>query len=260
MRLPAPEANFQNNQSIRTTFLPEAMSAPQNTPPLSSFAECILAVTLHGHCLALQRSPTSPSPDTTPPFWPQRKRLAHAVDTRLRVLGTLHGSGSGPLDSDPMLLFAHMLAHSAVIRLGHAAQRCSSSSLAGWRSVDEKSTLASYRNRALSAATEMVHLARQLPSFSVAVRAHPFLPDPIGCAVGYLTNPTNNTTAATAAAAKGTETMAETASNEDGIQDLLRLLRAMQDKNGLASAYLDGSTRRDSGLGGLWERDWQNAA
>ncbi|KAK4980785.1 hypothetical protein LTR28_001139 [Elasticomyces elasticus] len=168
---------------------------------------------------------------------PQRKRLALAVDTRLRVLGTSHGSG--PLDSDPMLLFAHMLAHSAVIRLGHAAQR--SPSLAGWRSVDKQGTIAPYRNRALNAAVEMVHLARQIPSFS-AVRAHPFLPDPVGCAVGYLTNPTNTT-----AAAEGGE-MAVTAT-EGGIQDLLRLLRAMQDKNGLASANLDG-TWRNSGLGG----------
>ncbi len=79
----------------------------------------------------------------------------------------------------------------------------------------------------------MVHLARQIPSFS-AVRAHPFLPDPVGCAVGYLANPTNTT-----AAAKEGE-MAVTAT-EGGIQDLLRLLRAMQDKNGLASAYLDGT-------------------
>ena len=135
-----------------------------------------------------------------------------------------------------MLLYAHMLAHSAVIRLGHAVQR--SLSLAGWRSVDKQGTIASYRNRGLNAAAEMVHLARRIPSFS-AVRAHPFLPDPVGCAVGYLTD--------TTAAAKDGE-MAVTAT-EGGIQDLLRLLRAMQDKNGLASAYLDG-TWRDSGLGG----------
>jgi len=107
------------------------------------------------------------------------------------VLGTSHGSR--PLDSDPMLLFAHMLAHSAVIRLGHAAQR--SPSLAGWRSVDKQGTIASYRNRGLNAAAEMAHLARQIPSFS-AVRAHPFLPDPVGCAVEYLTNPTSTTAAA----------------------------------------------------------------
>lgn len=138
-----------------------------------------------------------------------------------------------------MLLFAHMLAHSAVIRLGHAAQR--SPSLAGWRSVDKQGTIASYRNRGLNAAAEMAHLARQIPSFS-AVRAHPFLPDPGGCEVGYLTNPTSTT-----AAAKEGE-IAVTAT-KSGIQDLLRLLRAMQDKNGLASAYLDG-TWRDSGLGG----------
>lgn len=152
------------------------------------------------------------------------------------MLGTSHGSR--PLDSDPMLLFAYMLAHSAVIRLGHAAQR--SPSLAGWRSVDNQGTIASYRNRGLNAAVEMVHLARQIPSFS-AVRAHPFLPDPIGCAVEYLTNPTNTT----AAANEGE--MAVTAT-DGGIQDLLRLLRAMQDKNALASAYLDG-TWRDSSLG-----------
>jgi len=72
--------------------------------------------------------------------------------------------------------------------------------------------------------------------------AHPFLPDPGGCEVGYLTNPTSTT-----AAAKEGE-IAVTAT-KSGIQDLLRLLRAMQDKNGLASAYLDG-TWRDSGLGG----------
>lgn len=152
-----------------------------------------------------------------------------------------------------MLLFAHMLAHSAVIRLGHAAQR--SPSLAGWRSVDNSQgqgqgngTVApSYRNRGLSAAAEIVHLARQIPSFS-AVCAHPFLPDPVGCAVGYLANPTNAT--AGTVGGNGTEQGGGAITGtEGGIQDLLRLLRAMQDKNALASAYLDG-TWRDTTMSG----------
>ncbi len=130
-----------------------------------------------------------------------------------------------------MLLFAHMLAYSAVIRLGHAAQR--SPSLAGWRSVDKQSTIASYRNWGLNAAAEIVHLVQQIPSFST-VRAHPFLPDPVGCAVEYLTHPANTTTTAK----EGEMTVTAT---EGGIQDLLRLLRAMQDKNRLASAYLDST-------------------
>ncbi|OIW25917.1 hypothetical protein CONLIGDRAFT_672845 [Coniochaeta ligniaria NRRL 30616] len=217
-RLPAPEANFQNNQQIRTSFLAEAMSASHQGPPLSPFAECIVLATLHGRCMAHRRSYTTKEShggtgDGGGDFWTRQKRLASAAEKRVQVLGT---TSSAHVDNDPMLFFAHMLAHSAVIKLGHTAQRASSA----WHTVEQQGATAAYKRRASSAAAEMVRLAKQVPSFS-CFKAHPFLPDPLACAASFLT------------ARRGNIELAD----DDGVLHLLRLLRDMQGMNSLARGY-----------------------
>ncbi|KAL9619496.1 MAG: hypothetical protein Q9160_005859 [Pyrenula sp. 1 TL-2023] len=219
VRLPAPEANFQNNQPVRISFLPEAMSASHKGTSLSGFAECVVLATLYGHCMALRRSHAATesyggSASESSDFWTRQKRLALAVEKRVQVLGT---RSSGHVDSDPMLLFVHMLANSAVIKLSLTAQRASST----WRTVEQQNTVVAYEHRASSAAAEMVRLAKQVPSFS-AFKAHPFLPDPLACTVGFLTARNANF-----------------APNDDVcVQQLLRLLRDMQDMNSLARGHV----------------------
>ena len=184
---------------------------------MSGFAECIVLATLHGYCMALRRSYATTESycgnGESSDFWTRQKRLAMAVEKRVQVLGT---TSSRHIDSDPLLLFAHMLAHSAIIKLSHTAQRASST----WRTVEQQNTTAAYEHRASTAAAEMVRLAKHVPSFS-AFKAHPFLPDPLACAVSFL-----NTRSANFAPA-----------DEVGVQHLLRLLRDMQDMNSLARGY-----------------------
>jgi hypothetical protein len=107
-------------------------------------------------------------------FWPRVKNLAAATVTRMEILAAYPTH----IDGDPILLFAHMVARGAVIKLGQAA----SSALAC--SPAEQQQQQQLKRRASSAAAEMVWLTRQIPHFSYFT-VHPFLPDPIACAIGY---------------------------------------------------------------------------
>ncbi|KAJ5715236.1 uncharacterized protein N7483_012417 [Penicillium malachiteum] len=222
-RLPSPEANFQNNQHIRTSFLEEAMSVSsvsQKGLPLSPFAEIIILMTLHGRCMAhrrfcdTKRQPVNMNGDD---FWTRQKRLVAAVEQRMQILSTtlpIHA------DSSPLILLSHTLVHSAIIKLGHIAENaCGGSS---WRTVEQPGTTAVHERRAAAAAREMVRLAKQVPSFS-CFKGHPFLPDPLACAADYLMNRVGNLSP----------------SNEVGVQHILRLLRDMQGINSLARVYFD---------------------
>lgn len=191
------------------------MSASQEGPSLSPFAECIILATLHGRCMAHRRFYTTKQSygctGEGGDFWTRQKRLALAVDKRIQVLGN---TSSVHVDSSPMLLFAHVLAHGAVIKLGHTAQSASSA----WCTVEEQGVTTAYERRAFSAAAEMVRLAKQVPSFSCFKGHHPFLPDPLACAASFLTARSGNVALA----------------DDVGVQLLLRALRDMQGMNSLA--------------------------
>lgn len=133
----------------------------------------------------------------------------------MQVLGTI---SSANIDSSPPLLFVHMPAYSAVIKLGHTAQRASSA----WLTIEHQGATAVYDRRASSAAVEMVRLAKQVPSFG-CFKGHPFLPDPLACAASFLTVKSDNTVF----------------SDPVGVRYLLRLLKDMQSMNSLARGYFD---------------------
>ncbi|KAJ6024717.1 hypothetical protein N7540_005514 [Penicillium herquei] len=220
-RLPSPEANFQNNQHIRTSFLEEAMSVSsvsQKGPPLSPFAECIILVTLHGRCIAHRRffgTKQQPGNTNGDGFWIRQKRLTTAVEQRMQILSTTLPINA---DNSPLILLAHTLVHSAIIKLGHTAEHAHAGCF--WRTAEQPGTTAVYERRAVAAAKEMVRLAKQVPSFS-CFRGHPFLPDPLACAANYLMSRVGNLPP----------------SNEVDAQHILRLLRDMQGINSLANAY-----------------------
>jgi hypothetical protein len=214
-RLPAPEANFQNNQSVCTPFLAEVLAAKATERPstsLSSLSECVVLATLYAQCSSHRRSRVTEQPGTSRgDFWPRLKHLAAAAKTRIQVLAA-HPTH---VDSDPMLLFAHMVARGAVIKLGQAA-----TSALAWGPAEQQQQQ-QHKRRASAAAAEMVWLTRQIPHFSY-FRVHPFLPDPLACAIGFFN------------AERGASTA--TLPDADDVAHLVRVLKDLQGMNSLARA------------------------
>ncbi|KAL5355963.1 fungal-specific transcription factor domain-containing protein [Aspergillus floccosus] len=206
-RLPSPEANFQNNQPIRTSFLADALA--QTSPStLSPFAECIIMATLHGRCMTHRRLYATEFEAGTRDFCIRQGWLATAVERRVQMLVP-----SPAVDSDPMLLFTHMLAYRATVHLSITVQQAS------WRTVDQQVLAAAYQQRAAQAASEIVRLAKAVPYLS-PFKTHPFLPDTLACAATFLS----------------TQTAVE--GGGDDVQYLLRVLGELQDTHSLARDYV----------------------
>ncbi|RDW76678.1 Asperfuranone cluster transcription factor afoA [Aspergillus mulundensis] len=229
-RLPCPEHNYQNNLPIRTPFLPEAMAQTgQNT--LSPFSECIIMATLHGRCMTHRRFYANPnntnasdfeSGPTKRDFCIRQNWLSNAVDRRVQTLSQMP---SPTVDSDPMLLFTHMLGYRATVHISNTMQQVS------WRtsSVDQQLlgpgtpvsvSAVAYQQRAAHAAGEIVRLAKAVPALS-PFKAHPFLPDALACAATFLS-------------------IHGSGSAGEAVQHVLRVLGELQDTHSLARDYLQG--------------------
>lgn len=149
-------------------------------------------------------------------FWTHQERLASTVEKRLQMLAPC-----STVDSDPMLLFAHMLGHSAVVFHSNTAQKQAS------RTLDHQLVTGAYERRASVAALEIVRLAKAVPSLS-CFKAHPFLPDPLTCAATFLSTPSNSVVDGT-----------------DGVDYLFRVLREVQVVNSLAREYFQSPMFRN---------------
>lgn len=209
-RLPAPEANFQNGQPIYVSFLPAATA--QNEPStLSPFAECTVLAALYGRCMAHRRASVKES-GTKPPydFWTHQEWLASAVEKRIQMLAPC-----AAVDNEPMLLFAHMLAQSAVLFLSNTVQRAS------WHTLEPQVVAAAYERRAAVAALEIVRLARAVPSLS-CFKVHPFLPDALTSAAVFLSARCNSVVGASG-----------------GVEQIRRVLRDVQVINSLAREHYE---------------------
>ncbi|KAH8693294.1 fungal-specific transcription factor domain-containing protein [Talaromyces proteolyticus] len=212
-RLPAPEENFQNNQHICVSFLPEAVmhNGPSN---LSPFAECVVLAALHGRCMTHRRAclyggPNAPGTEQHD-FWPRQEWLASTIEKRLQMLAPCSA-----VDSDPMLLFAHLLAHSAIVFHSNTVQR----QTASCGTLQQQFVSSAYERRASVAALEIVRLAKTVPLLS-CLKAHPFLPDPLICAATFLSTASNTIV-----------------DSNNGVGHLLRVLRDVQAINSLAREH-----------------------
>lgn len=182
---------------------------------LSAFAECVVLATLHGRCMAHRRAATKESGKDARGFWLRHESLAAAVEKRVLLLRQSQTSVSA-VERDPMLLFAHLLAHSAIIYLSGTIQRTP------WLTAEPQPQLmaSAYEQRAARAAAEMVRLAKAMPALS-CFSAHPFLPNPLAFATTFL--------------------ITHASLNEGGeasVEHLLRLLRKLSDINCLARELL----------------------
>ncbi|RMZ78302.1 hypothetical protein DV737_g3960, partial [Chaetothyriales sp. CBS 132003] len=192
-RLPAPESNFQNNRPIRLDFLSEVI-AGTGPSKLSPFAECVVLATLQGRY-----------------FWIRHEWLCTTVEKWVKVLVSLP-----TVDSDPMLLFTHMLAHQAIVHLGYTVQCVLSRAVAN----EQRLQAIAYQRRSSQAVSEIIRLAKAVPYLS-CFKAHPFLPDPLACAASFL----------------ATYSSTEEQPSEN-IEHLLRALGELQDTHCLAREHL----------------------
>ena len=205
-RLPTSESSFQNSERNVTSFLSDIMNG--KTPAvLEPFAHCIVMATIHGRCLAHRRASKDSSRDPSG-FWTRQKPLASIVE-RL-ILQLRQSKTSSATERDPMLMFAHMLAYSAVIHLSSTAQRTS------FHTVEHQLMADGAEQRAVRAVSEIVRLAKAVPSMW-CLKAHPFLPNPLTSATTFLiVHPALHE------------------SGEDGLKHVIRLLKDLSDINSLA--------------------------
>jgi hypothetical protein len=179
---------------------------------LSPFAECIVLATLHGCCIAHRRASTKEPGKDTRGFWTRHESLASAVEKRVILLR--QNQTSPTVEHDPLLLFANMLAHSAVIYLSCTVHRTP------WQTVEHQLMANAYEQRASRASFEIARLAKELPPL-YCFKAHPFLPNPLAAATTFLITHAN---------------LKE--GSKDGVEHLLRLLRNLSDINSLARELL----------------------
>ncbi|KAI0973113.1 hypothetical protein F4678DRAFT_478321 [Xylaria arbuscula] len=181
-RLPAPEVNFQNDQSIITDYLADAVV--KGEPKFTSlFSECIVLATLHGRCMAFRKALLNENcQDLSGNARGGHESLAAAVERRVKLLG--QSPMMATVERDPMLFFIHSLAHSAIICLSGGGL---DQEQLPWQRAENNqiSMRMPYEQRASRAMAEMLRLVKALPSFS-CFKTHPFLPNSLASAVAFL--------------------------------------------------------------------------
>lgn len=131
--------------------------------------------------------------------------LATALERRVQMI-----TPSPAVDSDPMLLFTHMLAYRATVQLSNTVQRAS------WQTANHQVLVASYQSRAAQAAAQIARLAKAVPHHS-PFKTHPFLPDTLARAAVFLASQAN-----------------PQGGDWDGVQYLLRVLAELQNTHHMA--------------------------
>lgn len=169
-RLPAPDMEFQSGQPVLGAFLSEAIMdvMPQTTSP---FNECVILATICGRSLfhAQQYSVRFVYGELAPNWTDQHQWLDNVLTNRLQILSQYYPSPTQICD--PMLSFAHIMGQASVIHLykGMAS--------VVW-AVDDGAWVVEYQRRALSAAQEIVKLAKGLTEFNF-FKVHPLMPIPL---------------------------------------------------------------------------------
>ncbi|KAF2139473.1 uncharacterized protein K452DRAFT_77823 [Aplosporella prunicola CBS 121167] len=175
-RLPAPETNFQNNQPIQTGFLPEAVVNSGHST-LSPLAECVVLAALYGRCMnhrglahAAVVSGSNPDSIRTRIEW-----LAAILEKRSLRLAQTSPMGLSVVERNPLLAFAHVLVHSAIIHLYHTTHAAPFNQLLTLDSEQQAYHSASY----------IAELAKAVPRMD-CFKIHPFFPNVLSSAATFL--------------------------------------------------------------------------
>ncbi|RAL00197.1 Zn(II)2Cys6 transcription factor [Aspergillus ibericus CBS 121593] len=180
-RLPAPDVDFQSGQQVLGAFLSEAMTEP--TPKVRSpFNECLILATICGRSLLRgQQYNISKAYGEIPLDWTeQRWWLDGILTTRLQVLSQCYPSPNEV--SDPLLLFANILAQATVIYYCKGIMSLFPTPV---DHSDASPEVMECVNRALTAAADIVRLAKMLLEFHFS-KIHPLMPIPLFLSAEFL--------------------------------------------------------------------------
>ncbi|OCL02954.1 citrinin biosynthesis transcriptional activator CtnR [Glonium stellatum] len=181
-RLPAPEEDFQRGQCIVPMgFLSEVITS-SDSKYLSSFAECIILATICGRSLShrQQSAVEHVYGEVSQHFWDQHQWLDTILTKRVQLISLKYPSASEHID--PMLLFVNMVAQTTIL------YHCKIMESISWQTDEYQTIIIGSKQRALSAAREIVSLTKILSQLSY-FKIHPFTPLPLSlCADFFMTH------------------------------------------------------------------------
>lgn len=158
-RLPGPDADFQSGQPVLGALLSEAITdiLPQDSSP---FNECVILATICGRSLFQEQQCNIRFAygDSAANQMGQDQWLDNILTNRLSIISRNYPS---PIQiCDPLLLFAHIMAHASVIHLYKGIKSVV------W-TVDMEDRLLEYQGRAFNAARDIVTLAKGLEELNL---------------------------------------------------------------------------------------------
>ena len=157
-RLPAPEANCQNDQPIETAFITEIISG-QKQAPSSSFVEIIITLAISGRCLLHRRRSMAENVHHigTTGFW-GRHRAIDMLLTR-RSTYSMASPSHDSVQTDPLSLLSSMMSNALILTM----YKLIDSTL---DRTQHHITIEEYEQKAIKAAQGIIALSHVIPSLS----------------------------------------------------------------------------------------------
>ncbi|KAJ5643396.1 uncharacterized protein N7484_005903 [Penicillium longicatenatum] len=171
---------FQNGQPVLGGFLSEVMTEPSITVQ-SPFNECLILLTICGRSLlqGQQLKISEVYGHTASGDLKQCHWLEKLLKARLQILAQLYPSPNKGYD--PLLWFANILSHSAVVYCCKSLMQ----SLGAPGGIEDNAAYTEYQSRALTAVEAIVGLAQILPTFHFS-KVHPLMPLPLFLVAEFL--------------------------------------------------------------------------
>ncbi|KAI1170699.1 fungal-specific transcription factor domain-containing protein [Nemania sp. FL0916] len=170
IRLPAPEAAFQNDTYVLTGCLADAI-ASVDASQTSPFTECIVVATMAGRALSHQHlAATQPNPPRD--FWDRHQLINSIMMPRMAAFSLKHPSALQ--EADPVLMFVSLMWRATVLfsQVTVVTEQAVSA-------ADESGfVIAEYGRRSSLAAQEVVCIAKKLSQVNW-FKIHPLMPIPL---------------------------------------------------------------------------------
>ncbi|KAL6232513.1 hypothetical protein BDW75DRAFT_217723 [Aspergillus navahoensis] len=178
IRLPCPEANFQNDQPILMGFLSDALATDNSIA--STFTECIVVATISGRALSHRNQCLAGDLyfSAAEDFWNRHQWINAILTQRMEAFSTKY-----PLDmqqqADPMLLFISLMWRTIILHL-YQTMACVIPS-----NDEKRDLIMEYKKRSSAAAQEIVDLTNKLSHLN-SLKVHPLTPIPLSLCVEFL--------------------------------------------------------------------------
>ncbi|KAI0109238.1 fungal-specific transcription factor domain-containing protein [Nemania sp. FL0031] len=170
IRLPAPEAAFQNDGYVLTGCLTDAI-ASRDTIQTSPFTECIVVATMAGRALSHQHLvATQPNPPRD--FWDRHQLINSVMMPRMAAFPLKYPPAMQ--EADPVLMFVNLMWRATVLfsQVPVLAEHAVSAA------DDGGFVVAEYARRSSLAGQEVVSIAKKLTQVNW-FKIHPLMPIPL---------------------------------------------------------------------------------